>query len=148
MLSALARDQGVADCLAKFAIDAESMRKMMGVYSHLPSEKFNEVLKNRIALESKGRQLPSNFDALVAANVAHDAPPGTVETPTGVLPTPTGGKVPNVAPAPPISKGSMPRVTSPSFQLPPPGPVVGAAPFDKTVAARPSSLLPGGSRAR
>jgi len=47
MLNAFARDQGVADCLAKFAIDAKGFAELEKVYGHLPPEQFNAAVKAR-----------------------------------------------------------------------------------------------------
>lgn len=59
MLNDLARDQGVADCLAKFAIDTSSFQKLEAMYGHLPPEQFNKMLKARVDAEATtGPKLP------------------------------------------------------------------------------------------
>jgi hypothetical protein len=47
MLNDLARDQGMTDCLAKFAIDAKGFAELERVYGHLPPEQFNAAVKTR-----------------------------------------------------------------------------------------------------
>jgi len=51
MLRDLARDQGVADCLAKFAIDAKGFAELEKVYGHLPPDQFNAAVKARAERE-------------------------------------------------------------------------------------------------
>lgn len=53
MLTDLARDQGVADCLAKFAIDAKGFAELEKVYGHLPPDQFNAAVKARADEEFK-----------------------------------------------------------------------------------------------
>ena len=127
MLTDLSRTQGIADCLAKFAIDAASMLAMQTHYGHLEPQAFNELVKRR--LQAEGTSLPQNFDQQVAAHDAISANAGEVVRPKanaipagdsrwGPAPVKPGAPVPG-APLPSITApGQKPTITAPSFADP------------------------------
>jgi hypothetical protein len=80
MLNELAYANGAQDAFEKLAIDARTLQKMQSIYSHLPPEKFNQVLKNRMAIDSRHQKVSPNFEAQIAA---HNKP--EVGEPTGIV---------------------------------------------------------------
>ena len=139
MLTDLSRTQGIADCLAKFAIDAASMRAMQTHYGHFGPQAFNELVKGR--LQAEGTSLPQNFDQQVAAHDAISSNAGEVVGPKanaipagdsrwGPAPVKPGAPVPG-APLPAVpAPGQKPTITAPSFAAPAPtaAPIAGGVP--------------------
>jgi len=89
MLNELAHSTGVSDCLAKFAIDANSLRKMQSVYSYMQPAQFNETVKNRIQLENRGKPKGPSLDEMIASH-GHGPPMRATEPTVDYTPLGTG----------------------------------------------------------